>query len=79
MSDLEAYDRLPARVRAFIADSVSPPDAMRVETLLRTMSVDQFLTGVRRHELRQHLEDARRGDVAPTPSGQFQLKPHRRK
>jgi hypothetical protein len=79
MSDLEAYDRLPPQVRAFIADSVSPPDAAKVEALLRTMSVDKFLTGIRDHELRRHLEDARRGEVAPVPSGNFQLKPRRRR
>jgi hypothetical protein len=78
MSDFDAYDRLPARVRAFIANSVSPPNATLIEKMLRTMPVDQFLTGVRAHELRHHLEDAERGEVAPIPSGQFQLNRRRR-
>jgi hypothetical protein len=79
MSDFEAYDRLPAQVRAFIANSVSPPNATLIEKMLRTMPVDQFMAGIRAHELRQHLDDARRGEVAPVPSGQFQLKPRRRR
>jgi hypothetical protein len=78
MSDFDAYDRLPAEVRAFIANSVSPPNAMLVEKMLRTMPVDQLLTGIRAHELCQHLNDARRGEVMPIPSGQFQLKRRRR-
>jgi hypothetical protein len=78
MSDFDAYDRLPARVRAFIANSVSPPNATLIEKMLRTMPVDQFLTGIREHERLQHLMDAHRGEVAPILSGQFQLKRRRR-
>jgi hypothetical protein len=75
---MDAYDRLPPKVREFFANSVSPPDALRVLALLKTMPVDEFLAGIRRHEISQHRADVEKGKVALVESGQFQVRPRKR-